>query len=650
MVTVPSSGERRILPSEMQVPNTGGLGATPDAFGLIGARDLMQTSELVGQLAEREVEELRKQARVNLMTEVSQFAIESRERLLEIKREGTGERSFTAVVMEDTQRRADELIANQPKFLQAEATMRLLPQQVSVAKSAIAIQEADRQAELQRDRQTFLNNTINQLRFGDLDEEVALEQARTFASQLPADQQRDAEFEFTQAIRASSLYKLVDENPQEAIEAIRGGKFNDLDPSVVSRQYSLAKRALLKGVATPNKALKQAKKARIEGDNAKFAELLLQAQGVANPTRLDIIKVQEAAGIPKSAIRVLNKEDAQLVARSLTEAEDLTSLGATLTEIRTQFASDGIDPDLAMKDVIELGDMPVAVAFVADMTEEDLLKAPSDSGVFLGVNAVLQMTRDPDAPKKAMDVIKNREFDDLPGAKEDINTVVEDAIGDLSKAASAAGVDIPNIAEIEGAIRGVSQIVYADELTRTGSTSKAKKAAQRAVEGLLELKDDIVVTEQDAYVLPKEITAVLDEDAMGALREQILEKTPLFLPATFPDEELLRKHYERVAGWVRQGDDLVLVTGVNTVGVAPQPILQADGSMIKIPLEDLEAIALRVSELTSQSVELPQDEGISVIEAMFGFGGVTGQPSVNPSARDIMSVVVSEYISGKLDN
>ena len=219
MVTVPTNSNRQVAPGVLS-SQVGGLGADASSFGLIGASQLVQDGQLIGKIADDEVAKLKDEAKVKMMASVSNFSITSQENLIRFQNEGTGDQTLVQAAMQDAQTRADELIAQQPQFLQADTSLQLLPKQVSVAKTAINIQEVKRQADIDRNIGEFSDNLINARRFGNTDEATAIEQARTFASLLPAFKQKATEETLTQGIRDASLFKAVEDDPRQTIKDI----------------------------------------------------------------------------------------------------------------------------------------------------------------------------------------------------------------------------------------------------------------------------------------------------------------------------------------------------------------------------------------------------------------------------------------------
>lgn len=534
---------------------------TSAAFGAIGATLATEIGQDMQAIARKEVLALEERDRVRMMAEKSEFEIEAIQRVNVLEVEGTGEKPFVKGVMEDAAERVKEFIARQPEFLKAEAALYLLPIQTQIAKSAIAIQQIRIDNENRKNAETFRNATVNQVRYGQVSESVALAKADSFADKLP-DTIRDGERAKARAeIRTASLKFTMQNDPVKALSEIEKGNYNDIDSNDLDSIYASGIRTL---EANRNRVVLLENKAQklVGTDPAQAGLLSLEAKGITNPTRVQLLDAQRKLGIPEADRSLITKEKAQALSRQLSAVQNVDEFILVREEIRVKAEEEGRDASELIEDISKLANVPMALRVVFDVSQVDV------SEEFL--SGAIDVLRNPKAGDNARKQIKegitkgawgNIITGRGPDALTKIENLTLESVADEVEVMAKSGVSVRvgegGVGEFTQTILDISAIIF-------NNHRLVGENGQAAVESMLterKSNSEIRVEGADGYMLPLGLAAAVSEEDMNNLAKAFI-RDKLTVPTkgkTFPSKEFARVSMERNAGWTMYGNKALIL-------------------------------------------------------------------------------------------
>lgn len=523
---------------------------TSKAFGSIGAGLTMDIGQDVQDIAEREVKALEERDRVRMMAELSEFEIESVQRVNVLETEGTGDKPFVKGVMDDVGDRAREFINLQPEFLRAETALRLLPIQTKVAKSAVATQQIRIDNENSKHAEIYRNAIVNQVRYNQLGEEIALKQADSFADKLP-DTIRDAErARAKEEIRAASLKSKMQSDPEKTLREVEKGKYNDIPSSQLDQIYAAGARSV---EATKNKTATLKKKSQelSHKDPAQAALLYWQALDISDPTRDEMMFAQAELGIPVADRSLVTKSRAQEISRQLSAVQSVDEFWLVKKEIEAQIEQTGSDANEIIEDVSKLANVPMALRLVFDANPDTV------SQEFL--SGAIDLLRNPKAGEDARKQIQSRSS--VLGRMHiwDMEDDVSESIADEVEVMMKSGVGIRpgegTTLEFIQSIEDISAMVY-NNADATGEGGAA--AVEKMLKARKALKE-VRIDDENGYVLPIDLAESFSEKYMNDLKNEMIRRKGTQVSRAYPTEEFGKIEMQTNSGWVMHGNNALLL-------------------------------------------------------------------------------------------
>lgn len=503
MVQVPTIATSRLQlqPVDAQQVSLGSSNA-PDAFGAIGAAQLQANGELMQEIAREEDKVLRKKERLRMYSELERFDQETLEVTNRFEQRGTGDENFVDAVMSNVNSRSEEFINEMPNFLRDEARVRLLPKQTRAAKNALATQNLKIEEQQRQDWQTFNNNIINSVRYGGLDPQAALEQINSASEDLPETIKESARQASIGSLRQAALHSAFDPNdPQRVIERIDSGEFNDVDPTVVGRVRTAAKKQIVKQQEQFAKLRNEAVEDRFD-DPRLAAEKLLQSEGVTAPSFSEIQVAQDRLGVPRHKQAVMTKEQSNALSDALNRTQTLEEFFLIRDEeLEERAAQNGVTPEDLKRDLVRFSDSSPAYRMLLDSDVDNV-----DSRA---LQAMYAMTKN-----SSVHTESRRRINEMSGngASKEIELKVNELISDRVTAMARSDIDTEDRNDFTETARRIGLLVYEEALS-----DGAKKPVRIMEQAINSLGGGSVVRVQgkDGYEMDPFIAQRLTEKVMS---------------------------------------------------------------------------------------------------------------------------------------
>lgn len=544
---------------------------TPQA-SLIGANLLAKSAQFVEDLAKKEAAMQEQRQRVELLTNLSNLEVESAQRVGQLALEGTGDKPFVQGVMSDFDERKNAFLSTVPDYLQAEARVRLLSTQASVAKSAMGIETNRMASELKQRSEQFANNLANNVRFGITDEQNAVAQIDSFVASIPEAARESTKVALTSSIRKSALGRLAEDNPAAALNQIKKGGFSDVDTAFVQSVYSQASKALVAQRKSVVDLQAKAFEKRIN-DPAGAARLLLQAQQGREDAPRDVFEAQSMLGVPKSRQTFLTKDEAEQKAYDLINVENVNEFFAKRDAFRVEAEAAGLPRDQFLKDLVRTGQASPALELLIESEQTQL------SGDV--AQALVQIVSNPkaaEAARKRLDTNQKKEVVEASRAFTD----------EVQSVMVASGVPQSSVSEYLTSVEDTASIMFSEYVALGKSDRDARKLVSEKLKSSFQTKEfrsDGV----NGYALDAALASTLTERAMDSLRKTLIEGVDIYLPDSYISEGFAQEDLIENTGWTMSGPDTLKLS------LGGQPVYQQlpDGRIrpIEVSYDDLSMVA-----------------------------------------------------------
>jgi len=575
MATIPLSSGPQVRPGAS--PQTVSQ-VTGTESAVTGARQLTQIGGLVEELAKQEAQAIETRDRVQMETDLANFEVESLQRSAQLAIEGTGEEGHVKGVMNDFEERKLTFLETQPEYLRSEAQLKLLQPQTVVAKNALATQNRQYQRELTTNSADFRNNVVNTVRFGTTSEEIAMQKVEAFVNELPEGLQ-EAELEAgREAVRRATLARQVEDDPTAAIEAVRAGSYNDVEPGFVEARFGEANRALSSQKTESERLVKQAYDNRWT-DPVLAAQSSLAAEGVENPTPDDLQRAQADLNIPKSRRSVLTKNAAQEIANQLASVTTVEEFFIRRAELTAEAEQLGATPSKVAADVRKLADMPMALSVVMDAGTPQPGESREAARLRVDPTFMANALQIVQNPKAGEDARRNIARTYGQAEVQEVEAAVWDEYGDQIRAMHRSGVPVEDISDFQQTMVDIASITYDEHRTVHNSKRRARNMTAGSIRGG-HLGTTIRADGNDGYILPDNIALQLSNRDMQKIRINLMRDINVFVPESFATRELGVRDLVHNSGWTMAGHDAL------TLRNAGQPVYldNGDGTMSPITL------------------------------------------------------------------
>lgn len=276
-----------------------------------GSSGIEALAGLGADLSAAGAEIVRQRDTARMLRQISDIQMQTQQRMQELSLQGTGDRQFAEVAVEEFAKTANDFIAQQPAYLRDAARQKMLQMRDTVATTALAVQADMAAKELAADTEAHMNNLVNQVRLGTLSEAEALAQGNEFIdNSLPPTAQRDARDDMSQMMKLANLNRLVELDPVQAKRLIQTGKYNDLRPDRLAEVMRAADRAIESQRAALVRRQQSIWTDFLKGDLAAGAVTALELNG-EDITVENLLRVQSEFGIHPDNVSVITKEQAQ---------------------------------------------------------------------------------------------------------------------------------------------------------------------------------------------------------------------------------------------------------------------------------------------------------------------------------------------------
>lgn len=593
MVTVPVFTQREVAPQPVRpsaaTPSTPGASA---AFGVIGARDIAANGELIQRIAQEEFELIVKRDTNRMLADLADFEIESQARLIQFEQSGTGDKPFVESVMADYEERSKNFIDAQPVYVKDELRLRLLPNQVQYAKTALALQNQRVETEFLQNSARFTNSLANKVLTGQVDRATALAQAENFTRTLPANLQAKQAQILTESVISASVFQdyqqssATEQGLLDFISRAESGEYNDVNTnqltSLLNRAQSDLTQLRTQQIAVQNKIADNI----IKGDTASAARLHLQnVEGNSAPTIDDILRVQkEDLGIPSGNVSILTEDQAKTIGQTLRGAGSIEEFIALRDEqifSTAEYHSEA--REIFVKDLQKKGGMSDAFNLALNIGS-----VPQTNPEY--ATAVFTLAKNPDAGEQAIQNIK----DSLPPAsRSSWEAKFEQAIQEITQfdraAMARSGASFDAINQRVETLRGINAIILQTQATASDAELHPSRIDVTKLEEYRDVTSGIVrrTHNGNSYVLPQSFDAAISESFMEDLKAEAVEDIALpqvVRNASEGDQRDIRRVLRRDSAWTNEGSSSVKLIDKST----GRPRVRVDGTPIVYTFDRLQ--------------------------------------------------------------
>lgn len=518
-----------------------------DAFGGVGADLLVKAGGIVEGMAEREDEQMRLDAKQQMITDLAAFDIDNERRVDELSQNSPG-RGLTKKVMEDFNDRKQEIVDAQPNFLKGETSARTLPLQVRQAKSAIGRENAYINQQREARAQTFRDSIVNSVRFGRETAEAAGAKVEDFVATLPANAQEATRRNLTESVKVASLANLIENDHRSALTQIKGGEHNDISPNTLQSMYNQA----LKKEAAEKSKIPQLDKLITKNrttDPVVAAQAHLLKQGIETPTQQQLAAAQSELGIPQNAQAVLTKAQAEEFTFQLANVQNVDDFKSLKREQATAWAQNGISPDDAVRDMIRLSNAPENL--------KAAMLAPDDAPAAY-YKANLDLLRDPDAGTQALNSLKsirnNRINKDHNRAEKLMEAIAAESTS-MQNLLMRGGTPFSEAAPQVEAFRNAAYIMTQDAMANGGRLPTVEELQDLTSQSrTFEIRHEGLTS----VMMPKDVDPVFG-DNLEPLREEIIDSNIIEIPEGYPSDDVGLREIQEDSGWAMVDNDTMVL-------------------------------------------------------------------------------------------
>lgn len=567
MPTVPTRQSSQTNTTQAPTPRDLGTFNVPgaEAFGAVGADILSSQADLMQGLAQKEAETLERQANLRLETDLTEFRINSLSRVGEVARNRDPDEPLTEAVMNDFSQRAEEFTSRQPEFLRATAKTKLLPLQVSTARSAIAAQEEINREERSKALKAFQENASHEIFFNEATPESLAPRIQSFVeNNIPADEQEET---FNTLIESaqSNFYEqkktLVDSpaKRRQMLQALQQGEFPGLTAKERRFEIEEFKEQVVKDAQKPAEArIKFANKVTTDpvaaaADYAwthpafpkpdSMSSTVYRQVVMRNPSMLE--SIYEANQVPEAQRTYIGKEEAtQITAqlRAVAEEGDVDQFYDRFNEEMDALRNERRFQDgtrLPREDIVrgisqQTETNRAAFSLVAEVANR------RDTVPTEVQRAYAQLAADPDAANSELNSLK--ELGIKPEAlKRNVSAAIrETTILPQVKVMMASGMNVNDVSDRISMLNDAAALMAARKIKASGKNLVGSKGlfsggSEIAEEDVLEdakkamdftFEGDVFRTSgNDGYVLDPHLARRFSEDTLDGVKVSLLRDT-----------------------------------------------------------------------------------------------------------------------------
>jgi hypothetical protein len=612
MAIIPQVPSRRVEPQRVGTPTRRST-ATADTFGAAQARATTGASQFIGQVAENAERRLQEYHTTQFLTNLSNFELQATAGMQELANTVPADGGFPRAALEMFNKQAQGFMENVPNFLQLKAHEKVLGMRQNIAKAAVKMQETAMLEQTKQDFSVVLNNTANNIRFGNTTREEALQFGAEFIAGLPEHMKEGARNDVTAIVEQSTLLRLSDTNPEGTLAEIQSGRFNNLNPDFVNRVYDSAVKQI-DAARNERTRLEERAFSLAPTDPVRAVDTWLAGNGLA-PSAQNREAAIQSLGLNPNTMPVLPKQTAEQYNFRLTQAGNVNAIENILAEAYLQHGDQGV------KDIATLGG---GSPYVSDFVERyrqarETGRAAVNEDNQILVDAQMALIADPEAGKKALDFLNTRDSQYRGEIIKKINTLTEEDAEVAFRSGIASG---GSIAESVEDVKNVLAVMVQQEVLRGQSLSNAVTAAGGNYKSA---KTYVTVTDNfNAYTVPNNHKNTLSERKMREIKNNLIGLEPeLYMSNILPSitatdgttrvnpqiAELERKAMLKQSGWVMGPNKTYRLSLAGGAGFVSRgvPVKAPDGQTRIVP----QPIELTLTELLELATE-PADEGQTV--------------------------------------
>jgi len=566
-MVIPLARQTQVTASVPQVTLVQPSQSGPDPVVAAIDDGAQRASKLTQALAQREKEQLDQLYKVQIAAEVSEFEVQERAELIKLNAEGTGDESFSAVVMRNFQERASKVGEKYSEEFKREIKAKLLPIQETIGVGAMTLEQRKHEEKIVASMDTYINTAVNKVRFGASDEGTIFQEAEGVLASVPDNLRLGLELKLRENVRVASMGRELEANPAAFMQQVQSGAFNDVDPTQVNRLYDAAERTLL---AAQERAERREREYReqLASDPYAAVRARLTEQGEVAPSKARLLQMQIESGIPSWGTAVISKQKAILYLDGVRNAQTPGEAAAFLSSLKQEAGVESPEDwgvlQRNMRQFAKAEGLP-HLATVLEVLDPETARLYDDNfrhGVF-------EMMRDPKAADSVAALVGDEE------AKK-VRLEAKNALAEFNKMRERSGVE-PSEIRRDSEFLEDAALIASRRAASQGRPFDVTKAVRPPESKYTHRMDN-----HNAYIVPADLSSTFSADALEGLKMDIIDSGEIAVPLSMPSAMRASVDMKREAGWFNGPSENTLV-----LKVRGYELYGKDGKPVVVPLDSL---------------------------------------------------------------